>query len=71
MADTTTLKPCPFCGGQAGEKYIKRKKFFAKLVFPYSTHFVFIRCGGCEASTSMQWTREDAINAWNRRVNDG
>ena len=64
------LKPCPFCGGQAEERYLKRKMLFARFVFPYSTHFVYIRCAGCAATSEVKWTREEAIEAWNRRAND-
>ena len=64
------LKPCPFCGGEAEEAYMKRKKLFAKFRFPYVTHIVYIRCEVCGATSSLKWTRENAIEAWNRRVGD-
>ena len=65
------LKPCPFCGGDAEEKYIRRKKVFAKFKFPYNTHFVYIQCKLCSASSCVKHTREEAIEAWNRRVDNG
>ena len=34
------LKQCPFCGGDAEKRYIKRKKLFASLRFPYNTHYM-------------------------------
>lgn len=67
----TELKPCPFCGGEAEEKHMKRKKLFARFTFPHTTYFVYIRCKLCGATTTVKWTRENAIEAWNRRVGDG
>ena len=65
------LKPCPFCGGEAEEKYIRRKTMFAKYKFPYNTHYVYIRCKQCAGTSSVKWTREEAIEAWNRRADNG
>lgn len=65
------LKPCPFCGGEAEEKYVKRKKLLAKFRYPYVTHVPYICCKVCSASSHVKWTREDAIEAWNRRAGDG
>ena len=28
------IKPCPFCGGNAEEVFLKRKKLFASMRFP-------------------------------------
>lgn len=66
----TELKPCPFCNGQAEERYLKRKGLLARFVFPYSTHYVYIRCAGCGATSEVKLTSEGAIEAWNRRAND-
>lgn len=65
------LKPCPFCGGEAEELYIKRKKLFAKFFPPYTSHFAYIRCKVCVATSGLKWTRENAIEAWNRRADNG
>ena len=62
------LKPCPFCGDEAEELYMKRKKLFGKLCFPYVTHIVYIRCKVCAATSATKWTRENAIEAWNKRT---
>lgn len=39
-----------------------RKKLFA------STHYVYVRCKVCGATSRVHVTIEDAIEAWNRRV---
>ena len=58
------LKPCPFCGGKA--------KFIYSM--PYSA----IVCKKCKVITKVfvdyyeqQDGKEEAIEAWNRRVEDG
>ena len=49
------LKPCPFCG------------YEASMTSYYNDHFV--QCQSCQASTRKYYaTREEAIDAWNRRV---
>ncbi len=50
------FKPCPFCGGEAG-------------LFAYKT-FVdcAVRCKSCYNGTDEYRNKEDAIEAWNRRV---
>lgn len=65
------LKPCPFCGGEAEIQYMRRKKLFARFYPPYVTHVVYIRCKACVATSAVKWTRENAIEAWNRRVKEG
>lgn len=59
------LKQCPFCGGNPEKRYIKRKKLFA------NTHYVYVRCKVCGATSSVHVTIENAIEAWNRRVING
>ena len=51
---TEKLKPCPFCGGEA--KINKRE---------YS-----IECTRCSAYMGYFYTKQEAIEAWNRRVTD-
>jgi len=65
------LKPCPFCGGEAEEKYIKRQRRYRKFVLPDITHFVYIKCKLCGMTTAVKETRESAKAAWQRRVSDG
>lgn len=65
------LKKCPFCGGDAEKRYIRKKKLFASIRFPYNTHYVYVRCKVCGATSSVHVTIENAIEAWNRRVISG
>ena len=59
------LKPCPFCGGRA---------FIHKSNTPLGT-FYFAHCGNedcpIEPKTHSKYKREHAVEAWNRRVEDG
>ena len=64
------LKNCPFCGGDAEKRYLKRKKLFASMRFPYNTHYVYVRCKVCGVTSSVYVTIENAIEAWNRRVSN-
>lgn len=51
---TDTLKPCPFCGGEA-------------FVYPSPPRDPMIMCGGC-AGFIEGLTIEAAINRWNTRA---
>ena len=57
------LKPCPFCGATAEVN---------KHYPPYGRRIkVIVRCTICRCN-SGEWGRTDkAIEAWNRRANDG
>lgn len=58
------LKPCPFCGGEA--EVIKAHQIFER---PY---VVICKNTKCRASLGeFSSTREEAIEAWNRRADDG
>lgn len=48
------LKPCPFCGGEAGvsERY---------------DEYCAVRCITCGAKTNFSMTKKGAIELWNRR----
>lgn len=50
------LKPCPFCGG--------------KNIHIWKISVPFVSCDDCLASTSCVPTEKEAIERWNRRVND-
>ena len=52
----TELKPCPFCGGKATERY-------------ECLNGVFVQCNECGVSTHVS-SSVDAIETWNRRVGD-
>ena len=50
------LKPCPFCGGKAILSEDKRTDVYS------------VFCNECYTETSLQCTEQEAIEAWNRRV---
>jgi Lar family restriction alleviation protein len=52
-----TLKPCPFCGGEANMTFIFRVGFK-------------VECTVCGCKTALFNRNEDAINVWNRRADD-
>ena len=49
------LKPCPFCGGEAGLAIVKL--------------WNHVYCNSCHARTTMYSSEEQAIDAWNTRAN--
>lgn len=51
------LKPCPFCGGEA-------RAYKSEIVLPGYT----VLCKKCNATVNYFLTNEEAIEAWNRRV---
>ena len=55
------LKPCPFCGGKA------------KLLSRGGLHYVVCWEKACRITPRTTWhnTKEKAIEAWNRRAEDG
>ena len=70
------LKPCPFCGGENIEiSTCKELEDCANFEECQSIGFYSIVCninkGGCGASSGYYPTVEEAIEAWNRRTNDG
>lgn len=55
MSDETTLRPCPFCGGEASKRLFYKGK--------YRVH-----CNDCDAhSGDVCDTEAEAITAWNTR----
>lgn len=65
------LKHCPFCGGspialQVGEDK-DGKQYQVICPWPWTDH----EDGGCGASSGFYGTLSEAIDAWNRRSNDG
>ncbi|WP_366518404.1 Lar family restriction alleviation protein [uncultured Fretibacterium sp.] len=53
----TDLKPCPFCGGKAKERY-------------EYLNGVFVQCNECWISTHVFSSQGAATRFWNRRVGD-
>ena len=80
MADEkTTLKPCPFCGGTS----LKIESKHNGTHYYTGTHSATVRCNKCHARggtasckvekgkyNADEETKQRAIEAWNRRVND-
>lgn len=52
------LKPCPFCGGEAK---------IATCDWGYSVKEYWVYCS-CGCKTNNCHSKEEAIEAWNRRV---
>lgn len=57
------LKPCPFCGHNAKMTTIENRR-------PRTVGLTgfFIKCSVCRATTGVEFVKEDAIEAWNRRA---
>ena len=52
---SSNLKPCPFCGGEA--------EFYEFTCF-------WVSCKDCWCETFTYDTKQEAVEAWNRRVNN-
>ena len=63
----TELKPCPFCGGEAGIYFhsVLNEKYISEI------DAVCVFCKHCDAMTKPFSNKEVAIEAWNRRVDNG
>ena len=59
------LKPCPFCGGQAGVGQLKSGKFPRYSVQCFN-QYCFASASSCFGRKYS--TEADAIEAWNRRA---
>lgn len=63
-----SLKPCPFCGGQAGRRF--------RIYLAYPHYECIIQCTQCEVRMEIEVTNEEnlcdlekrAIEKWNKRV---
>ena len=51
------LKPCPFCGGEA--EIVEDRL--------YGEDYYAGRCRSCAATSIFEFTKEEAVNKWNRR----
>lgn len=57
------LKPCPFCGNSWPAIGQERE---------YSTFgTIYVYCTNCRASGPSMPSKKEAIEAWNRRADDG
>ena len=58
------LKPCPFCGSN---------NLSIESIFMTNCpdRFCWIRCNNCTAEIKEPKLRDEAIEAWNRRITDG
>ena len=56
------LKPCPFCGVES--EYVEYY-----LYGRVKAHFVY--CTKCDVTQKNYKSKQGAIRAWNRRVNNG
>lgn len=67
----TELKPCPFCGAEAG--VVECTTVSPNHGNPPSRTILYgIICDGCFANTrTIYHTPLEAANAWNRRSNNG
>lgn len=64
------LKPCPFCG------YALRESNSAVYLItnrePVTKHCDYkVKYPFCDCCSNRQWSKKDAIGAWNRRACDG
>ena len=63
---TTDLLPCPFCGGDAYTRQTIVNDDTMRVVNHDTMYAVF--CTDCDASVPWHMKKEQAIAAWNRRV---
>lgn len=59
----TELKPCPFCGGEAGLFHGDSTDGYIK-----GTGYVEAFCGCCGARI-REFKRDEAVSKWNKRTN--
>ena len=71
----TVLKPCPFCGGE-GKLHTYRT--FNEQCYGIREKY-YIACESCGRGNSekdvlaeyTRWKKDEAVEAWNRRANNG
>ena len=61
------LKPCPFCGSKASETF----DYDAVADSTGKMWAYQVTCNQCCATTGLCFSRERAIEAWNRRADNG
>lgn len=57
------FKPCPFCGG--------KHPFLSKVTTNYYAEQFFVICEDCQAKSKYATSENKAIEAWNRRADNG
>lgn len=62
----TELKPCPFCGGKAD--YVYNSEAVEDAMGRKWAYTVV--CGRCVTSSGLCFSKEQALKAWNKRIND-
>jgi Lar family restriction alleviation protein len=63
------LKPCPFCGGKA-ESWVEFIPYWDGVGFE-EKNLWHCGCKSCGIFTTFVWLKDIAIEAWNRRVDNG
>lgn len=64
------LKPCPFCGTRAEIFYTGDDKLFVPMDSDKRPYYS-VRCTSCFCGTGLYISMDRAIEAWNRRNNNG
>ena len=59
------LRECPFCGGKA---FVTEYLYSCDPTF-HATMYA-VECNGCHTTTFEYASKEEAIEAWNRRAED-
>ena len=66
---TEKLKPCPFCGGE--KLIIDDGPCEDGVPCNWGRKEFFVYCSTCGGASGCKFTKEEAAEAWNRRVSDG
>lgn len=62
------LKPCPFCGGKA-EYYCEEHDWSDWGYISTAKYYdAYVECEKCGARTELFDTKQEAIDAWNKRI---
>jgi Lar family restriction alleviation protein len=56
------LKPCPFC---------RSNRIEIETIHEDKDDLYYIRCKNCEVNSGKFYRKENAVNAWNRRYDNG
>ena len=72
MVEREELKPCPFCGGKGK---LHKYRTFNQEEYGIRDKF-YVECEECEEGKNKdlkmsRWGKEEAIEAWNRRADNG